>query len=102
MERVEEASCLQRFLYKGLAGPRGSSDKASEPMSLCQDLRCADETARRATTHANTPRAPPWARPPIRHIVAHYTGEVGKKGRRREKKGESPMKTGAGLTLGFN
>lgn len=34
--------CAERFFYKGLVGLKGSSDKASKPISLCQDLHCGE------------------------------------------------------------
>lgn len=34
--------CRERFFYKGLVGLKGSSDKASKRISLCQDLHCGE------------------------------------------------------------
>lgn len=34
--------CRERFFYKGLVGLKGSSDKASKRIRLCQDLHCGE------------------------------------------------------------
>lgn len=38
----EQKRQVQRFFYKGLVGLKGSSDKASERIRLCQDLHCGE------------------------------------------------------------